>query len=248
MSQNSPPSAPQYMSYTDNPLRPNLRYWFSPILMVDYLQNYNMDSNVSNYYFMQPGDSYEAPIYTAKQAYVAAVNTMQTNHPNDWVTVVPYSWPRTSADGHRAIELREMPAGDELQLRDGRPACSRSRTINADGSANNTELTPYDRGPRHAGRSPRPTSRTRRAPTAIPRFAMALMLCYNQFAVTVAHGYDIEVLCHVFPHHLPERHGRRHGTQGGPEGRHLRDRRPAELLGDRQPGERRELQLLQDSL
>ena len=54
------------MSYTDNPDRPLLRYWFSPMAMVDYLQNYNMDNNVSNYFFMQPGDSYEAPIYTAK--------------------------------------------------------------------------------------------------------------------------------------------------------------------------------------
>ena len=59
------------MSYTDNPMRPNLRYWFSPITMVDYLQNYNMDTNVANYFYMQPGDSYEAPLYTAKEAYAA---------------------------------------------------------------------------------------------------------------------------------------------------------------------------------
>ena len=65
--------------------------------MVDYLHNYNMADNVSNYFYMQPGDSYEAPIYTAKQAYVATVNTMQNNHPNDWFTLVPYSWPRTSS-------------------------------------------------------------------------------------------------------------------------------------------------------
>ena len=51
---------------------------------------------------MQPGDSYEAPIYTAKQAYVAAISTMQNNHPNDWVTVVPYSWPRSSVERHAA--------------------------------------------------------------------------------------------------------------------------------------------------
>ena len=58
-----------------------MRYWFGPMAMVDYMQNYNMDENVSNYFFMQPGDSYEAPIYTAKQAYVAAVNTMQNEPP-----------------------------------------------------------------------------------------------------------------------------------------------------------------------
>ena len=69
-------------------------------------------TNVNNYYFMQPGDSYEAPIYTAKQAYVAAVSTMQNNHPNDWVTVVPYSWPRHLRDRHaRAVQLRRCPLG-----------------------------------------------------------------------------------------------------------------------------------------
>ena len=111
------------MSYTDNPARPGLRYWFGPMAMVDYLQNYNMDSNVSNYFYMQPGDSYEAPLYTAKEAYLAAITTMQLNHPNDWVTLVPYSWPRTSANQRRrrAVQCRAVPAGNELQLREGRP-------------------------------------------------------------------------------------------------------------------------------
>src|SRR5262249_5764741 len=43
-----------YMSYSDIPARPRLRHWFGPLAMVDYLQNYNMDSNVANYYYMQP--------------------------------------------------------------------------------------------------------------------------------------------------------------------------------------------------
>src|SRR5262249_8656129 len=71
---NSAPSSTQYMSYTDNPKRPYLRYWFSPISMVDYLHNYNMYQNVDNYFVMQAGDSYEAPIYTGRQAYLAAIN------------------------------------------------------------------------------------------------------------------------------------------------------------------------------
>ena len=86
------------MTYTDNPQRPYLRYWFGPTMMVDYLQNYNMDNNISNYFYMQPGDSYEALVYTAKQAYAAAINTMSNEHPNDWVSLITYSWPRTSAN------------------------------------------------------------------------------------------------------------------------------------------------------
>ena len=76
---------------------------------------------------MQPGDSYEAPIYTAKEAYVAADQHDAEQPPQRLGHLVPYSWPRTSSnDDHRPVQLRALPAGDELQLRDGRPALSRS--------------------------------------------------------------------------------------------------------------------------
>src|SRR5262249_3979137 len=83
-STSAPPSATQYMTYSDNPLRPKLRYWFGPIAMADFMQNYNLICNVSSYNFIQPGDSYEAPLYSGKEAYLAAVDTMMMNHPNDW--------------------------------------------------------------------------------------------------------------------------------------------------------------------
>ena len=86
-----------YMNYQDNPLRPQLRHWFSPINMVEYLQNYNMLEQVNGYTMMQPGDSYEAPLYTGKEGFQAAIATMQNNHPNDWFTLAMYSWPRTSS-------------------------------------------------------------------------------------------------------------------------------------------------------
>ncbi len=183
MAQSNPPAPPQYMSYTDNPLRPNLRYWFSPILMVDYLQNYNMDNYVNNYFPMQPGDSYEAPIYTAKEAYQATISTVQTNHPNDWVSVVPYSWPRSSSsDTQGRFNCVSCPLGTNYNYATSALVYPFS-TINADGSPNNTEITPYD-----------PDPATTMIPSAnfwdTPRaegdtcFAMALMLCYNQLAVT----------------------------------------------------------------
>ena len=70
------------MSYTDNPLRPNLRYWFSPI--AHGRLSAELQHGLRTYptiIYMQPGDSYEAPIYTAKQAYLAAINTMQNEPP-----------------------------------------------------------------------------------------------------------------------------------------------------------------------
>jgi hypothetical protein len=179
----APPSATQYMSYTDNPQRPNLRYWFSPITMVDYLQNYNLDVNVANYFYMQPGDSYEAPIYTAKESYQAAINTVQNNHPNDWITLVPYSWPRSSAsDPNGRFNCVSCPLGTNYSYAKSALVAPFS-TINADGSPNLTEITPYD-----------PDPATGMVPSAnfvdTPRadgdtcFAMALMLSYNQLAVT----------------------------------------------------------------
>lgn len=186
-----PPASPQYMNYSDNPTRPKLRYWFGPLAMVDYLQNFNMWTNVSGYNVMQPGDSYEAPVYTGKQAYLASVSTMQTNHPNDWFSIVAYSWPRSAASG--------TPGGSGFGQ--GRFNCVRSplgpnynyaqaslvfpfSTINADGSANNTEVTPYDADP---STSLVPSANFVDTPRADGEtcFAMALMLAYNQFATTL---------------------------------------------------------------
>jgi Flp pilus assembly protein TadG len=178
-----PGSLTQYMSYTDNPDRPLLRYWFGPMAMVDYLQNYNMDDNVSNYNFMQPGDSYEAPIYTAKQAYIAAISTMQTNHPNDWVTVVPYSWPRTSStDTSGRLNIVRSPLGTNYNYASAAILFPFS-TINANGSANNTEITPYTADPATGLIPSADFSDTPRA-DGDTSFAMGLMLSYNQFAVT----------------------------------------------------------------
>ena len=220
MSQSNPPSAPQYMSYTDNPLRPNLRYWFSPILMVDYLQNYNMDSNVNNYYFMQPGDSYEAPIYTAKQAYEAAISTMQLNHPNDWVSVVQYSWPRSSATGTGRLNCVRSPLGTNYNYATAALTFPFS-TINADGSTNSTELTPYTADPA-----------TGQVPCSdfadIPRadgdtsFAMALMLCHNQFAVTLPTDTTLRSYATSSPITFPSGMAGGQGARGA-EARHLRN-------------------------
>jgi Flp pilus assembly protein TadG len=186
---NSPPSAPQYMNYLDNPARGRLRFWFSPILMVDYLHNYNMEG-IAGFFYKQSGDTYEAPVYTAKQAYEAAVNTMESNHPNDWFAVVPYSSPRSSSSGSGVggsfgrFNCVHAPLGPNYNYARAGLLFPFS-TINADGSPNGTEITPYD-----------PDPATGQVPSAnlvdTPRadgdtcFAMALMLCYNQFAVTPA--------------------------------------------------------------
>jgi hypothetical protein len=181
------PSNTQYMNYLDNPQRPLLRYWFSPMLQVDYLHNYNMSTYAPydgfSFSFKQPGDAYEAPSYSAKQAYLAAITTMQNNHPNDWFTIVPYSNPRVSAtDTAGRLNMVRCPLGTNYNYASS-ALLFPFGTITAAGSSNSTELTPYTADPA-----------TSLVPSAdfvdIPRgngdtcFAMALMLCFNQFAAT----------------------------------------------------------------
>jgi hypothetical protein len=183
VSLNTPPTAPQSMSYTDIPLRPRLRYWFGPMNMVDYLHNYNAFENVSTAYFWQPGDSYEAPQYSGKQGFLGAINTMENNHPNDWFSLAMYSWPRTSSSTITGrFNCVACPMGTNYNYAKSSLFFPFS-TINADGSCNNTEVTPYD-----------VDSATSNVPSAnfvdTPRpdgdtcFAMGLMLAYNQFALT----------------------------------------------------------------
>jgi hypothetical protein len=143
-----------------------------------------MAVNQSGYYFKQPGDSYEAPIYVAKLGYLAAVELMQNNHPNDWVTIVPYSSPRSAATGTGRFNCVSCPLGTNYDY--ARSALTFPfSTINADGTCNNTECTPYDADP-YNGAIPSHNF------VDIPRadgntcFAMALMNCYNQLAVTPA--------------------------------------------------------------
>ncbi len=173
-----------YMNYQDNPARPLLRHWFSPINMVDYLHNLNMyEQGVGNFFCMEPADCYEAPLYTAKQAYVAAISTIQNNHPNDWVAVVPYSWPRTSAgDINGRLNAVMCPMGTNYTYASSSLLFPFS-TINADGTCNNTEVTPYDPDPNTSNVPSANFNDTPRA-QGDTCFAMGLMLSYNQFAVT----------------------------------------------------------------
>jgi hypothetical protein len=173
-----------YMSYQDNPMRPLLRCWFGPLLMVDYMHNCNMyENSVSGWYHMQPGNAYEAPLYVCKQAFAAAISTMENNHPNDWFAMMNYSEPRQNAtDTSGRFNCVSCPLGTNYAYAQSSLLFPFS-TINTDGSCNNTEVTPYDADP---STSAIPSSNFVDTPRAggDTCFAMGLMLAYNQFAVT----------------------------------------------------------------
>jgi hypothetical protein len=109
---------------------------------------------------------------------------MQANHPNDWVTVVPYSWPRSSAsDTNGRLNTVRSPLGTNYTYATNALLFPFS-TLNANGTTNNTELTPYTVDPATGAVPSSDFVDTPRA-DGDTCFAMALMLCYNQFAVTL---------------------------------------------------------------
>jgi Flp pilus assembly protein TadG len=188
----TPPVSPmQYMSYTDIPARPRLRCWFGPLNMIDMLQNYNLVENQSaTYFFLQPGDSYEAPLYTGKEAFIGAIGTMKNNHPNDWFSMICYSWPRyassgkaTSSGGNGRFNCVRSPMGPNYAYAQAALLFPFS-TINADGSPNYTEITPYDADPANSNIPSANFMDTPRA-DGDTCFAMGLMLAYNQFMTTL---------------------------------------------------------------
>ncbi len=89
-----------YMHYKDNPKRPKQHFWFGPLSMVDFLGNYNLWNEVSpafSRYCWWPGTCHESPMYACKLGIRSALNDIQTNHPNDWVSTINFSEPLTSS-------------------------------------------------------------------------------------------------------------------------------------------------------
>jgi hypothetical protein len=189
MQLSAPPGNSQYMNYKDDPPRPRLRTWFGPMMMVDYLHNCNFaESSLSAetgsgpWFQMTPGDGYEAPLYSGKQGFLGAINTMQTNHPNDWFTTIFYGWPRQSATDVKSHNCVNAPLGTNYAYAKSAMFFPFS-TINADGSSNNTEVTPYDADPA-TGAIPSSNFVDVARGDGDTCFDMALMLAYNQFITT----------------------------------------------------------------
>ena len=107
------------MGYSDNPKRPNIQMWFGPMSFVDYLSNQTYWVNINNNRNWLPGDCHESPLYSAKVGVAAALTQMQSNQPNDEMSLIYYSTPQTTAAGTaRLLQRRPLTHGTQLQLRD----------------------------------------------------------------------------------------------------------------------------------
>lgn len=152
---------PPYMDYRDNPKRPKLHFWFGPMTMLDFLGNYNENR------FWWPGTCHEAPVYTCKLGIQAALQDIQRNHPNDFVSMMMFSTPLYSANGSgRFNEVRGPLGRNYTRMIDS--LWFPPYTIDNPG----TEIRPYQ------------TSYNNEAPRAMGGTCpvMGFMLAYNQFS------------------------------------------------------------------
>lgn len=160
-----------YMHYADNPLRPRLHFWFGPLSMVDFLGNYNMWYEYTPYasrFCWWPGTCHEAPMYACKLGIRAALTDIQSNHPNDFVSMIMFSVPKSSATDTSGVRFNRPRVGL------GRDYASMQESLwyppATIGNANAT-VRPYDANNLEVPRAFGGTC-----------YAMPLMLAYNQFS------------------------------------------------------------------
>lgn len=82
-----------YMDYRDNPHRPKHRFWFGPLTFGDFVFG-DYDNTWRTW---RPGNCHEAPMWVLKTGIQAALQDIERNHPNDWVSMVYFSVPKSSS-------------------------------------------------------------------------------------------------------------------------------------------------------
>jgi hypothetical protein len=98
----------EYMNYQDNPYRPRHQYWFGPMTMVDYLGNYNTGQ------MWWPGNVHEAQGWACKVGVQTAIQDIQNNHPNDFITLIYFSTPMYSnSDTTGVWNMAIVPMGQQ---------------------------------------------------------------------------------------------------------------------------------------
>lgn len=164
-----------YMYYGDSPNRPLLNFWFGPLTMIDFLDNYDQAFQVSpagSRYCWWPGTCHEAPMYACKLGIQAALNDIQNNHPNDFVSLIMFSVPRSSSNdtGGTRFNGARVGMGQNYQNMTDSLWYPPS-TVGNSGAT----VTPYDANNLEVPRAFGGTC-----------YAMPLMLAYNQFSAASA--------------------------------------------------------------
>lgn len=161
-----------YIHYADNPKRPRTHFWFGPLTMIDFLGNYNMWSlaNPTNSRFCWwPGTCHESPMYACKLGIRAALEDIETNHPNNLVSLIYFSTPNDSSSGVGRFNRARVGLGRNY-----------SRMIEALWYPPSTLGTNNTVRPYH--------SQNLEVPRAMGGtcYSMGLMLAFNQFSTNTA--------------------------------------------------------------
>jgi hypothetical protein len=160
-----------FMFYGDNPQRPLLHFWFGPLTMVDFLGNYNIWYNVSPYcsrYCWWPGTCHESPLYACKLGIQAALTDIENNHPNDDVSLIFFSTPRSYSGENDDTRFNRVRVGLSQAYSNMLDSLWYPPATVGNSSAT---VTPYDSDNIEV---PRATGGT--------CYAYPLMLAYNQFS------------------------------------------------------------------
>lgn len=152
-----------YMSYSDNPRRPRLHFWFGPMSLIDFLGNYNLSR------FWWPGTTHEAPTWQSKIGMQAALQDVKNNHPNDHVALIFFSSPKTAYNSYGFYNQPRVALGRDY-TRMLNSLWFSPRTIDTP----TPEIRPYDNGGVDITDVPRANGGT--------CYAMPLMLAYNQLS------------------------------------------------------------------
>lgn len=161
-----------YMHYGDNPKRPRLHFWFGPLTMVDFIGNTTL-ANSTGYQFSAwwPGTCHESPMYACKLGVRAALTDIQNNHPNDFVSLIMFSDPRSSSSDATGRFNR-------VRVGLGRDYSSMLESLWYPPSTignSAARIRPYDSDNMEVPRSMGATC-----------YSMGLMLAYNQFSMNSA--------------------------------------------------------------
>ena len=167
-------STKPYMYYGDNPMRPLLGFWFGPLTMIDFLDNFSLSllTTYGSRYCWWPGTCHEAPMYACKLGIQAALNDLQNNHPNDFASLIMFSVPKSSASDTSGARFN----GARVALGQNYTNLIESLWYPPSTVGNSSAtVTPYDANNLEVPRAFGETC-----------YAMPLMLAYNQFSASSA--------------------------------------------------------------
>jgi Flp pilus assembly protein TadG len=153
------PNGDPYIDPLDNPKRPRHRFWFGPMTMVQYMSDTGL----------LPGTAQDISMVAAKLGIQGALTDIQTNHPNDMVSMVLFSRP------HYSGEPTEASAFSQAQFSLSRDYQGMINALWFPPNSTSADVRPWDANGTQ-------TPRAHGDYNANTATSYGLMLAYNQFS------------------------------------------------------------------